>query len=274
MEEFKMEKKILICGIVTLFFITVFSGCFGPQVTDYFNGLYAVNEQTILTVTNINGQVEITGWDGDNVTVNAVKKSSFGTEELDKIDINVTSVGNYLNIKTIYTGLATIRGSVDMNIKVPRTIHIETVTSSNGAIQITDTKGDMEVLSSNGAIIIDSVDGYVSAETSNGRIEIKETTGIKNIQTSNGAIIAEVADFQENIAIETSNGPVTVYLNPSLNATIEMRTSNSKITVEGITLNVELLEDTHVIGSIGSDGRQLDIQTSNGKIQLIKLLME
>lgn len=270
-----MQRKVIICGIITLFFVVAgLSGCFGPQSTDYFNGSYAANEQTILTVTNINGQVEIIGWDGNNVTVNAVKKSSFGMEELDKIDIKVTSIGNYLNIETKYTGIATIQGSVDMNIKVPRFIHIETVMTSNGAIQIKDTKGDMETSSSNGAIIIDSVDGYVSAETSNGRIEIKETAGIKNIQTSNGAITAEVADFHDDTHIETSNGPITIYLNPSLNATIEMTTSNSKITVEGITLNVELLEDTHVIGSIGSDGHKLDIRTSNGKIQLIKLLIE
>jgi hypothetical protein len=270
-----MGKKVIICGIIVLFFVIGFSGCFGPQTTDYFNGSYAVNEQTILTITNINGQVEISSWDGNNVTINAVKKSSFGQEELDKIDINVTSIGNYLNIQTKYTGLSTIQGSVDMNIKVPHTIHIESVTTSNGAIQITDTNGDLNALSSNGAIIIDTVDGYVSAETSNGRIEVKGTTGIKDrIRTSNGAISVEVADFRDNISIETSNGPVAVYLNPSVNATIEMTTSNSQITFEGISLNVQLLEQTHVIGSLGSDGRKIEIHTSNGKIQLLKLIIE
>ncbi len=269
-----MGKKIIICGSIVLFFIIGFSGCFGPQTTDYFNGSYTINEQTILTVTNINGQVEITSWDGNNVTINAVKKSSFGQEELDKIDINVTSIGDYLNIQTKYSGLSSIRGSVDINIKVPHTIHIESVTTSNGAIQITDTNGDIKASSSNGAIIINTVNGYVSAETSNGRIEVKGTTGIKNIHTSNGAITVEVADFRDNIGIDTSNGPVAVYLNPTLNATIEMTTSNGQITFEGISLNVQLLEQTHVIGSLGSDGRKIDIHTSNGKIQLLKLIIK
>ncbi|DAC71905.1 MAG TPA: hypothetical protein DSN98_07980 [Thermoplasmata archaeon] len=269
-----MEKKVIVGGIIALFFVAGLSGCVGPRVTDYFNGSYAASEQTILTVTNINGQVEITGWDGGNVTVNAVKKSSFGKEELDKIKINVTLIGNHLNIETKYTGLATIQGSVDMTIKVPRTIHIESVTTSNGAIQITDTRGDIKTSSSNGAIIIDTVDGYVSAKTSNGRIEVKGTAGIKNIQTSNGAITVEVADFQDNVSIDTSNGAVAVYLNPSVNATLEMTTSNGKITVEGISLNVELLEEAHVIGSLGSGSRRLDIHTSNGNIQLIKLAIQ
>ena len=266
-----MEKKVIICGIIVLFFIVGLYGCFGPEVTDYFNGSYAVSEQTILTVTNINGQVEITGWDGDNVTVNAVKKSSFGQEELDNIDINVTSLGMYLNIQTKYTGLSTIRGSVDMNIKVPRSLLIKSVTTSNGAIQIIDTAGNISTASSNGAIVINSVDGYVSAETSNGRIEIKETTGVRDIRTSNGAIMVEVAHLRDDISIDTSNGPVTVYINPTLNAMIDMTTSNGEITFEGIALNVQLLEQTHVIGSLGSDDCRIDIHTSNGKIQLLQL---
>jgi DUF4097 and DUF4098 domain-containing protein YvlB len=269
-----MGKKVIIYGIIVLFFVIGFSGCFGPQTTEYFNGSYAVNEQTILTVTNINGQVEISSWDGNNVTINAVKKSSFGQEELNKIDINVTSIGNYLNIQTKYTGFSTIRGSVDMNIKVPRNIRIESVTTSNGAIQITNTNGDIKASSSNGAIVINTVDGYVSAETSNGRIDIKGTTGLSNIHTSNGAITVEVAHLRENISVDTSNGPVRVYINPSLNATIDMTTSNGQITFEGISLNVQLLEQSHVIGSLGSDGRKIDIHTSNGKIQLLKLIIQ
>lgn len=269
-----MKKNCIICGIITLFCIIGLSGCVGPQVTEYFNGSYAVNDQTILTVANINGHVEIMGWDGDNVTINAVKKSSFGNEELDKIQINVTTTGNYLNIKTKYSGLSSIQGSVDLNIKVPRNIRIESVTSSNGPIQITQTKGDITAESSNGGIFIDTVEGYVSAETSNGQIQVKGTTGIGNLRTSNGPIIAEVADVQQDIRIETSNGAVTISVNASLNATIEMTTSNSQITIEGISLNIQLLETTHVIGSMGTNGQSIDIHTSNGKIKLLKLSTE
>jgi hypothetical protein len=268
----QMKKHMIVLGIITVILVGGFSGCVGPQTTDYFNGSYAAYEQTILTVTNINGKVEITGWNETNVSVNAVKRSSFGKEELDKIEINVTSFGKYLDIVTKYTGLTTIQGGVDITIKVPRTINIQSVRTSNGEIQISDVKGDLKTLSSNGAIVIENVDGYVSAETSNGRVEVKGTTGIKRIRTSNGAIIAEIADLNDNASINTSNAAVTVYLNPALNATIEMITSNGKVTVEGVSLNVELLEETHVVGSLGSGGRRLDIHTSNANIQLIKLV--
>ncbi len=266
-----MEKKIIICLSMLLLLIAGLNGCFGPQSTDYFHQSYVVTEQTILRVANINGNVEISGWDGNNVTVDAVKKSTLGKGELDKITIDVTTNGLYLNIETKYTGLSTIQGSVDYNIKVPRTMQIESVTSTNGAIQITESTGNVTTMSSNGPILITDVTGYVSAETSNGRIEISGTTGIKDIRTSNGPITVEIADFQQNTRIDTSNGGITVYLNPLLNATIEMTTSNSKINIEGITLDTEVLEDTHVLGTLGTDGHRLDIRTSNGQIQLHKL---
>lgn len=268
-----MKKNCIIYGTITLLFLACFSGCIGPQATGCFNGSYVVDDETILTVANINGHVEITSWNRNNVSINAEKKSSFG-EELEKIQINVSRNGNYLHIQTKYLGLSSFQGSVDMTIKVPRNVRIESATSSNGPIQLTQTKGNTTVESSNGGIFIDTVEGYVSAQTSNGQIQIKRTTGIGNLRTSNGPIIAEVADFKQDIDIETSNGAVTISLNPSLNASIEMMTSNSQITMEGITLNIELLETNHVIGSLGSNGHQIDIRTSNGKIKLLKLLTE
>lgn len=254
-----------------MFFILGLSGCVGNQVTEYFDGSYLVSEQTILNIFNINGKVEISGWDGNNVTVNAVKKTSYGKEELDKIEINVTSIGNYLNIETQYTGLSSMKGGVDMNIKVPKTIHIESVTTSNGAIQLSDCKGNVSTSSTNGAININDIDGYVSAETTNAHIEVKGTSGVKDIHTSNGVINVEIADFLDDVSIDTSNAGITISLNPSLNATIEMRTSNSKITVEGISLFADLIEETHVIGSLGSGIHKLDIRTSNSYIHLINL---
>jgi len=85
-----MKKHLVIIGLISVVLIGSLSGCVGPEVIDYFNGEYSINAQTIVSVSNINGQIEITGWDGDNVSVYAVKKSTFGEEDLDKANISVT----------------------------------------------------------------------------------------------------------------------------------------------------------------------------------------
>ncbi len=266
-----MKKHLVIIGLISVVLIGNLSGCVGPDVTDYFNGEYPINAQTIVSVSNINGQIEITGWDGRNVSVYAVKKSTFGVEELDKTNISVTHTGNHLEIITKYTGQKLIQTRVDYTIKVPYNTSIASLTTSNGGIQISKVKGDISATSSNGAIIIEDVNGIVSATTSNGHIEIQNTTGISDIRTSNAAVTAEIQSIQDDISIETSNGAVTVYLNPLMNATLEMTTSNAKVKLQDISLNISLSEDTHVIGTLGNNNRKIDIHTSNANIYLNRL---
>jgi len=254
--------------VLTFSFIT---GCFGPQTTDYFNGKYNVDENTILKVTTINGQIEINFWNEEKISLNAIKKSRFGQDELDKTLINVIESESLIEIEAEYVGTRLTTPSVDMNIKVPKNVTIEDVKTSNGAIQISGVKGNITATTSNGAIDIEDVDGYITATTSNGRIDVKKTTGIMDLESSNGGIYAEIYDFKEDISISTSNGRIEVYINPLLNADIEMTTSNGQVSLSGISLNVSYSEDKHIVGNLGEGGNKIDIQTSNGDIYLRKL---
>ena len=266
-----MKKQLLITGLTLILLAIGLTGCLSGQYTDYFNGEYAANENTVMKVTTLNGQIEIYTWDNDTVSLNAIKKSAISKEELDNININVDESGNIIKIETLYVGQRITQPSVDMNIKVPNYITVDTVKTSNGAIIIEDVKGNITADSSNGAITIKNVDGYVTATTSNGQIEVTDTTGIKNLHSSNGIINTEIFDFQQNISISTSNGRITVYINPLLNADIEMETSNGQITINGITLNLTTNEEKHKMGTLGSGGNKISIKTSNGDIKLYKL---
>jgi len=266
-----MKKKLLLVWLMLVFLAVGLTGCLGGRHTDYFDGEYEVNENTVLKVTTFNGQIEIYTWDNDTVSLNAIKRSTISREELDNVDINVDESDNQIEIEVLYNGQRTIQPSIDMNIKVPSYVTVDNVTTSNGAIIIEDVVGNIIADSSNGEITIENVDGYISATTSNGRIEVTGTTGIKNLHSSNGAIITEIYDFQENITISTSNGGITVYINPSLNADIEMETSNGQITISDITLNLTTDEEKHKEGTLGADGNKISIQTSNGNIRLLEL---
>jgi hypothetical protein len=266
-----MKKQLLIVGLTLVLLTIGLTGCLGGQYTDYFDGEYEANENTVLQVTTFNGQIEIYTWDNDNVSLNAIKRSRISREELDNADINVDESDNKIDIEALYKGQRTTQPSVDMNVKVPSYVTVDTVKTSNGAIIIEDAKGNITADTSNGAITIENVDGYVAATTSNGRVEVKGTTGIKDLHSSNGEINAEIYDFQENIVISTSNGRITVYINPSLNADIKMETSNGHITISDITLNLTTNEEKLKEGTLGDGGNEIFIQTSNGNIQLYEL---
>lgn len=265
-----MKNQLLIGGIVLILVVVGFTGCVGPESTDFFNEEYEIDAGTVLRVLNTNGPVEIIPWDGETLVVDAVKRTNFGREELDEVEIVVEKKDSVLLVETSYP-LYGARVSVNMNIKIPENLTVEQVSTSNGAIQISGTHGNLSVQTSNGAIIIDDVDGYVEARTSNGAIDIQDSLGIDSIETSNGRITAEIFHVHDDVTIQTSNGRITLYLNESLNINLKALTSNGEITMSGLLLNYTRFEKTHIEGSLGLGGHQIYIQTSNGDIDLYKL---
>jgi len=259
-------------GIILIFLlINNMIGCFEPKATEFFNKELEATDNTILSVNTINGQIEISVWENDTISFNAIKKSSISKGELEKINININENENMIEINTVYNGDRLTTPTVDMNIKVPESVTVKSAKTSNGGIQISGTKGDVVATTSNGAIVIDNVNGYVSAITSNGRIEVTQTTGIKELKSSNMGIEVEIYDFKDNLKITTSNGGITAYINPLLNADINMSTSNGKISIEGVSLNLSVSENKHKSGILGDGGDTIDIITSNGNIFLKKL---
>ena len=267
-----MDKKYFVIFFSILLIIIGFSGCLGNRYTDYFNGEYDVNENTILKVSTINGQIEILGSNEDKIIFNAVKKSNYARDELDLIEIDVEELDNEIIIEAYYTGDRVSQPSVDMNLKIPKYVIVDQVTTSNGAIQISNANGDINAQTSNGHISIENVDGFVQATTSNGYIEIKNTTGVKDLKCSNLGIEAEVFNFQDDIEISTSNGGITLYINPSLDANLDISTSNGYITIDDdLNIIMSISEEKQKEGQLGEGGNEIYIHTSNGNIKIYKL---
>jgi DUF4097 and DUF4098 domain-containing protein YvlB len=267
-----MDKRYFVIFIVFIMIIIGFSGCIGSRYTDYFNEQYIVDENTVLKVSTINGQIEINGWDEDKIEFNAVMKSTFSREDLELVEIDVDETEDEIEIEAYYTGTRRSQPSVDMNIKIPDYVIVERVTTSNGAILISDVKGDIKAETSNGQIRIDDVDGYIKAITSNGKIDIEDTTGIMDLKSSNSGIEAEIFDFKEDIEISTSNGGITLYINPSLNANLDISTSNGIITIDDdLNIVLSVSDDKQKEGQLGDGGNEIYISTSNGNIKIYKL---
>ena len=118
---------------------------------------------------------------------------------------------------------------------------------------------------------ITNVDGYVSASSSNGNVKVKGTTGVSDVSSSNGDVTVEVFDFIEDISISSSNGKVVVYILTTLNATIDLQTSNGDASVTGVTLDKTKDEDKHITGTMNGGGFKISISSSNGDVELKKL---
>ncbi len=179
--------------------------------------------------------------------------------------------------------------NVDYQIKVPGDVVISEVRTSNGKIALKRTKGpselittngkikvenvdgDIEAKSTNGKIKIENVNGFVSAVTTNGKIVVK-SEGIKDLKTTNGNINAEVKKIKEDIEIRTTNGSIKLGLPSSLNANLELSTTNGGVDLNDIPLEVTSKhKNKYIKGKMGEGGPKINASTTNGGIKLRKL---
>ncbi|WOF16014.1 DUF4097 domain-containing protein [Methanoplanus sp. FWC-SCC4] len=273
-----MMKRIFFVSLFLAVFLAVaFSGCTDiapePEVTEQFDDEYEADDNTVLKVDNINGQISINGWEGDTITLNAIKSTLYGEDELKKVEITSIKSDNEITIKTKSLTVIPPRVSVDMDIKVPNNAVVDFVEISNGEIRISGTKGDTFASCSNGVVTMKNVNGYVKAHVVNGNINVEETKGIGNLEVSNGNIIVEIFDIKGDVNIKCINGKITAYIIPSLNADIEMKTMNGIISVENIAINFTKTEETHMEGVLGDGGSKILIENTNGNVNINSMLV-
>jgi DUF4097 and DUF4098 domain-containing protein YvlB len=239
----------------------------GDLISEVFNETYDVGPGAVLKVLNTSGGVSIRVWDRDQVEVYALKETRHGKKDLDNSIIKITA-GKTMVIETEHRNR--IHGSVTYSIKVPREVIVDQVDSINGDIVIMGTMGNTTMTSVNGDIIVDEVDGWVDADTTNGDIDIRRT-GLLNATSIDGRVTVHIPDLIRDIQIQSTNGDVKAYLDADLDVDIEASTSYGMVEVHDLQITLKKSSKTRVEGVMGNGGYILDIKTTTGSIDLLKL---
>jgi DUF4097 and DUF4098 domain-containing protein YvlB len=261
------------------------------RFTENFSHSYTLKPGGRLSVENMNGSVEISGWDRDTVEITGAKYAA--TEDLLKstrIDIQQSADG--IQVRTIRP--SGVRGNVGARytIRVPKRIELDRVVSSNGHVEARDLEGPARIRTSNGAVRVNNSKGPLDVETSNGGIDINDHAGAVTGRTSNGHIRVDLSNPEQGrpVRLESSNGGITLKMRELNGNSIRMSTSNARIDLtlpenanaqlRASTSNGSFHTDLPVQGSItknradgkiGSGGPYVELSTSNGRISLQKL---
>jgi hypothetical protein len=256
-------------------------------ITKEINKSFEPGKDAKLDVTNINGSIEISSWQNNNVEIDALLRTNKEEDEFDKVEIQIEKEKNW-HIETVHQKKNT-KVSVRYKIKIPAHLTLEDVVTSNGGIEVTDCNGDMSLRASNGAIEVENVDGMVDAFTSNGSINMEKVSGkvnattsngsismeevdhFKNLITSNASIEVEMEELNNDVLLSTSNASINLYLNPKLDADIFATTSNSSIDLSGIELNVSRMSKNTLEGTLGKGGYKISASTSNSDVNIYEL---
>src|ERR1700747_746491 len=74
----------------------------GPEQTERFSAKYRVGRDGRVSIANISGDITVTGGGGDDVTVEAIKRTRGDRGQLDRVRIEADNAAGRVDIKTVY----------------------------------------------------------------------------------------------------------------------------------------------------------------------------
>jgi len=223
------------------------------EVTQEFHKTVPLNADGRVSLSNINGDVEITGWNRNEVQIDAVKTAR-DQQRLDEARIDVNGSGSSVEIETHYPShlMNNNPASVHYTLHVPQNARIDKINLVNGALTVQKLSGEIE------------------ANLVNGKLRASDLTGSADLATVNGTMEANYASLNNvrEIKLKSVNGSVNLLLPQSPNAEVEASTVNG-----GISTDFPLTVKGHWVGknmsgTLGSGGVHIELSNVNGSIHV------
>lgn len=220
-----------------------------------------------LEIRGVSGDIHAEPASGDQAEVTAVKRARRSDPE--DVRIEVVPHDGGVTICAIYPesrddrpnecrpggGRNSSRDNdveVEWTVRVPAGVRLAAHTV-NGDVEVRDVRGD------------------VRATTVNGSVDVR-AAGLVEASTVNGSIRAAMgrADWSGTMKFSTVNGGITLDVPASLSAEIEAGTVNGSIETDFPITVQGRFTARRMRGTIGSGGRELELETVNGSIRLRK----
>lgn len=245
----KLVRRFCLVSLVAFAFTTVAAA----QVTQDFHRAVPLSSNGRVSLENINGDVTITGWERNEVQIDAVKKAR-DQQRLDEARIEVDAASDSVHIKTKYPQGHTNNNpaTVTYELHVPRLARLDHIDLVNGSLEVSQ------------------VSGQIDANLVNGKTDLRDLSGLLNVSAVNGAITANYRslDNVKEIHLKSVNGAINLGLPSSPNAEVSASTVNGGITTD-FPLQVKGKFMGHRIdGTLGSGGTRIELSNVNGSIRI------
>ena len=225
----------------------------GANVTEEFHKTVPLNATGRVSLENINGNVEITGWERDEVQIDAVK-SARDQQRLDEAKIEVEGSGDSVKIRTRYPEGQTNDNpaSIHYTLHVPAQAQLDKINLVNGNLDISQVLGEVNA---------SLVNGKLTAHDLSGRAKFSTVNGSSHVEYRTLANVSEVK-------ISAVNGSINLVLPASPNAEVSASTVNGSIKTD-FPMQVEgKFMGQRLSGTLGSGGTRIDLSNVNGSTHI------
>src|SRR5258705_686291 len=224
-------------------------------VSKEFNQSYPLQPGGSLELQNVNGTVDVQGWDRDVVEVHAVKTAKHRESDLERVSIEVDARPDAVSISTRYPQNEGVEVAVDYTIHVPHGAHVEHIGTVNGTLRIA------------------GVEAVGDLPTVNGNIEVFEAGGSVHAHTTNGNVHLEMAHLPDKAGAfaETTNGSLVLAVPSDMQADLEARCLNGNFSSE-LPMTMESNQRPREMhGKLGRGGAPIHLRTVNGGSRVVIL---
>ncbi|MBX3735125.1 MAG: DUF4097 family beta strand repeat protein [Candidatus Didemnitutus sp.] len=229
------------------------------KVTEKFSQTHPLGATGTVALTNMNGDVEIVGWDKAEVSIEA-EKSARTDEELKRIEIVVEATADHVSIKTKHQ--RTEGGSWwHRNDNVSGAVHY--------VVHVPAKLLRVKIDAMNSNISTDKVSAAMKLETMNGRIRANGLTGDAEFDTMNGRISASFDRLGagQKVNVDTMNGQCEIFVPADASARVNASSMNGHVSSE-LPITVEKSSRRSLHGALGKGEASLSMDSMNGSLSI------
>lgn len=233
------------------------------RVQEEFHQTYQLSAQGRVQLENINGSVRVTGWDRNEVKVDAVKWA-YTRERLDEAQILVDASNENIRIYTKYperdlgftndrNGRINNPATVEYTLFVPRNARIDAIETINGNLSLEGLTNDVRASSINGQVTARGLLAEAKLSTVNGNLEA----------TFNRL------DAAKSITLASVNGNVTVTIPSDANASLRANNVHGGIENDfGLPVRKGEYVGYDLAGQLGQGATRIRLANVNGLIAI------
>ena len=186
----------------------------GPEQTEKITKSFKVGKAGTLDLSNLSGNITVTGGAGEEISLEAVKRVRAKTPEeakkqLGAIQINITERAGRVDVRTEHTARE-IRGGVDYTATVPGGASVFVKTMSGG-VKITNVRGELRAETVSGDVTIAGAGALVRAKVFSGNVAVSDISG--DGEVSFGSLSGNVTARNvkaKSVDASTTSGNVTL----------------------------------------------------------------
>jgi DUF4097 and DUF4098 domain-containing protein YvlB len=142
----------------------------GAEETERISRKFKIGAAGRLALANVSGDIVVTAGSGDEVTLEAVKRTRGARSELASVVIEIDDRPGRVDIRTRHTARRD-RSSVDYTVTVPREATVD-LSSVSGDVRVTNLQGALRAQSISGTVALSGSTNVETARSISGDVEL------------------------------------------------------------------------------------------------------